>query len=320
MWLASTRFIRLQARLSSRDANPLPWRRAATTPARPSSRASGSSPTSSPPRPPSTKATAGSCLVASRHHLELVNAVVAAALDQAGTELAGVDAVAVTQGPGLIGALLVEGSAPPRRWPAHEKPLILSITCTGTPTSLNPALSRTALPLPDREVEGTPCWPASTTIAAPSPRPDARRRCGRGLRQGCAAARPRLPGWPAIQTAAEDGDPEAFDFPVAMTRDPGLDLSFSGLKTALVYKVRDLGPGGPSRPAPTWRRPSSERSSTSSSPRSAALWTRATGRRLRSVAGSPPAPAPGAGSGEALRAAGPPAQARAAGALYPTRP
>jgi N6-L-threonylcarbamoyladenine synthase len=51
------------------------------------------------------------------------------------------------------------------------------------------------------------------------------------------------PGGPAIQRAAEGGDPGAFEFPVAMSRDPGLDFSFSGLKTALVYAVRDLGDG-----------------------------------------------------------------------------
>ena len=49
------------------------------------------------------------------------------------------------------------------------------------------------------------------------------------------------PGGPAIQKVAEGGDPEAFEFPVAMSG-RGLDFSFSGLKTALVYRVRDLGP------------------------------------------------------------------------------
>ena len=49
------------------------------------------------------------------------------------------------------------------------------------------------------------------------------------------------PGGPAIQRAAKGGDPEAFDFPVAMSGH-GLDFSFSGLKTALVYRVRDLEP------------------------------------------------------------------------------
>src|SRR5207237_458460 len=46
------------------------------------------------------------------------------------------------------------------------------------------------------------------------------------------------PGGAAIDRLAREGDPDAFDFPVA--RVPGLDFSFSGLKTALLYAVRDL--------------------------------------------------------------------------------
>jgi N6-L-threonylcarbamoyladenine synthase len=49
------------------------------------------------------------------------------------------------------------------------------------------------------------------------------------------------PGGPALESLAREGDPEAFGMPVAMSRDPGLDFSFSGLKTALVYLCRDLG-------------------------------------------------------------------------------
>ena len=47
------------------------------------------------------------------------------------------------------------------------------------------------------------------------------------------------PGGAAIDRLAREGDPDAFDFPVA--RVPGLDFSFSGLKTALLYAVRELG-------------------------------------------------------------------------------
>ena len=47
------------------------------------------------------------------------------------------------------------------------------------------------------------------------------------------------PGGAAIDRLAQEGDPEAYRFPVA--RVPGLDFSFSGLKTALLYAVRDLG-------------------------------------------------------------------------------
>jgi len=52
------------------------------------------------------------------------------------------------------------------------------------------------------------------------------------------------PGGPALERLAASGDADAFPFPVAMTRDPGLDFSFSGLKTALVYRCRELGEEG----------------------------------------------------------------------------
>ena len=54
------------------------------------------------------------------------------------------------------------------------------------------------------------------------------------------------PGGAALERLAADGDPEAFDFPTA-ERMPGLDFSFAGLKTALLYKVRDLGEPGAER-------------------------------------------------------------------------
>ena len=47
------------------------------------------------------------------------------------------------------------------------------------------------------------------------------------------------PGGPALERLARDGDPEAFAFPTAR-RVPGLDFSFAGLKTALLYRIRDL--------------------------------------------------------------------------------
>jgi N6-L-threonylcarbamoyladenine synthase len=49
-----------------------------------------------------------------------------------------------------------------------------------------------------------------------------------------------FPGGPPLSKLALDGDPAAFDFPTARGV-PGLDFSFAGLKTALLYKVRDLG-------------------------------------------------------------------------------
>ena len=81
------------------------------------------------------------------------------------------------------------------------------------------------------------------------------------------------PGGAAIDRLAQEGDPQAFDFPVA--RVPGLDFSFSGLKTALLYAVRDLGPAETERRGPI--------SPPRTSGRSCALSYSASGRRRRAT-------------------------------------
>src|SRR5205823_2715177 len=63
---------------------------------------------------------------------------------------------------------------------------------------------------------------------------------GEALDKGARLLGLPYPGGPAIERIAADGDPGGFAFPVAMSRDPGLDFSFSGLKTALLYAVRAL--------------------------------------------------------------------------------
>jgi N6-L-threonylcarbamoyladenine synthase len=63
---------------------------------------------------------------------------------------------------------------------------------------------------------------------------------GEALDKGARLLELGYPGGPAIERLAAVGDPQSFSFPVAMTRDPGLDFSFSGLKTALLYEVREL--------------------------------------------------------------------------------
>ena len=71
------------------------------------------------------------------------------------------------------------------------------------------------------------------------------------------------PGGPALERLASGGDPSAFQMPVAMTRDPGLDFSFSGVKTALAYRCRELGEDGVGIAARTWQ-PASRPPSSSS--------------------------------------------------------
>ena len=181
--------------------------------------------------------------IASRHHLELVNAVVAAALEEAGTSLEEIESVAVTQGPGLIGALLVGLSSAKALAAAHRKPLIPVDHLHGhvaanflEPDPLEPpflcliASGGHTLLAGVREHESFDILGSTVDDAA-----------GEAFDKGARLLGLGYPGGPAIQRAAEEGDPDAFEFPVAMS-ERGLDFSFSGLKTSLVYRVRDLGP------------------------------------------------------------------------------
>jgi len=183
--------------------------------------------------------------VASRHHLELVNPVVGAALSEAGAELGDLDALAVTRGPGLIGALLVGVTTAKALAAATRKPLIGVDHLHGhvaanflDPGPLEPPFlcliasgGHTLLAGVARR-EGFEVLGQTLDDAA-----------GEALDKGARLLGLGYPGGPAIERLAADGDPDAFDFPVAMARQPGLDFSFSGLKTALLYAIRALDAG-----------------------------------------------------------------------------
>jgi N6-L-threonylcarbamoyladenine synthase len=182
--------------------------------------------------------------IASRHHLELVNTVIDDALSRAGARLDDAELVAVTRGPGLIGALLVgvqtaKALAAARRLPlagvdhlhGHVaanflqpdplEPPFLCLIASGGHTLLANVTRHDGY-----ELLG-------------STRDDA---AGEALDKGARLIGLGYPGGAAIDRLAREGDPAAFDFPVGMRRDESLDFSFSGLKTALVYQVRELGP------------------------------------------------------------------------------
>jgi tRNA N6-adenosine threonylcarbamoyltransferase len=184
--------------------------------------------------------------VASRHHLELVVPVVEAALAAAGVSLDDVESVAVTAGPGLIGALLVglstaKAIAAPRRLPlipvdhlqGHVAANFLAPDPLEPPFLCLVASGGHTLLAAVRDHAGHEVLGQTLDDAGGEAFDKAARLLGLGF-----------PGGPALQRLAEGGDPEAFELPVAMARDPGLDFSFSGLKTALVYLCRDLGPDG----------------------------------------------------------------------------
>ncbi len=184
--------------------------------------------------------------VASRRHLELVSPVVQEALAEAGAGLDDVESVAVTQGPGLVGALLVGLSAAKALAWARGLPLVPVDHLHGHVASLYlgpdpvepPFLCLLAsgghtLLLEVRDHAGYRVLGTSIDDAA-----------GEAFDKGARLLGLGYPGGAAIDRLAQEGDSGAFSFPVA--RLEGLDFSFSGLKTALLYKVRDLGDGAES--------------------------------------------------------------------------
>jgi N6-L-threonylcarbamoyladenine synthase len=196
--------------------------------------------------------------IASRHHLELVNFVVDQALSEADLTLGEIDRVAVTQGPGLIGALLVGLSTAKALAAARELPLVpidhlqghvaanFLVAADGGEPFEPPFLCLIAsgghtLLARVRDHEGFDTLGRTLDDAA-----------GEAFDKGARMLGLGYPGGPALERLAAKGDPEAFEFPTSGSRARGgrgatrtfgrsLDFSFAGLKTSLLYKLRELG-------------------------------------------------------------------------------
>ncbi|HEX4244870.1 MAG TPA: tRNA (adenosine(37)-N6)-threonylcarbamoyltransferase complex transferase subunit TsaD [Acidimicrobiales bacterium] len=179
--------------------------------------------------------------LAGRAHVELLTPVLADALDAAGSgpSGAGIDAIAVTYGPGLIGSLLVGV--------AEAKALALAwdVPVVGV-NHLEAHLFASLLEQPDLG------WPlvvllvsGGHTLLIEVSAPGQYRLLGGTVDDAAGEAFDKVarflglgyPGGPAIDRVAEDGDPEAFAFPRAFLGE-GYDFSFSGLKTSVVNTVR----------------------------------------------------------------------------------
>jgi tRNA N6-adenosine threonylcarbamoyltransferase len=182
--------------------------------------------------------------IASRHHLELIDDAVADALRQAHTTLAELDLVAVTRGPGLVAALLVGLASAKALAAAHELPLAPVDHLHGHVAASFLGESRWEPPFVSLVASG-----GHTFVARVDDRGPAFQVLGQTLDDAAGEAFDKgarllglgYPGGPALERLARDGDSAAFSFPTA-ARLRGLDFSFAGLKTALLYCVRDLGP------------------------------------------------------------------------------
>ena len=177
--------------------------------------------------------------VASRAHLELMQPVIDEAIANAGIPAERIDAVAVTIGPGLIGALLVGVSAAKAMSLALDRPLI------GV-NHLEAHLYAALLDDPGLEFPAVVLLVSGgNTLLLSMDGPGSYRLLGATIDDAAGEAFDKIarfldigyPGGPAIDAAAQRGNPKAIDFPRAMLHD-GLDFSFSGLKTAVINYVR----------------------------------------------------------------------------------
>src|SRR5215213_5440369 len=180
--------------------------------------------------------------VASRAHLERLDGVVRKALSDADLSLGEVGSIAVTTQPGLIGALLVGVAAAKGLAYARGLPLVpvnhleghVAAAYLADPTLEPPFVAliasggHTALysVVPDRKMN---LLGETLDDAA-----------GEALDKGARMLGLGFPGGPAISSAAWGGDPSRYDFPVALKEKNNLDFSFSGLKTSLLYKLKEM--------------------------------------------------------------------------------
>ena len=177
--------------------------------------------------------------IASRRHLELVDAVIADALERGGVGLDNVETVAVTQGPGLIGALLVGVSSAKALAATRRLPLVAVDHLHGHVAASTLGANPIEPPYLCLVASGGHTFlarvddPAGYTVLGQT-LDDA---AGEAFDKGARLLGLGYPGGPEVDRLAREGDPEAFAFPRSA---PGeLDFSFSGLKTALLYRLRD---------------------------------------------------------------------------------
>ncbi len=181
--------------------------------------------------------------VAARQHLMLLDPVVDDALARAEITLDDVTLVAVTQGPGLVGALLIGVSEAKAIAAARGLPLCPVDHLQGHVSATSLGADPFEPPFVCLVASGGHTFVAHVTDyhgyeVLGQTLDDA---AGEAFDKGARLLGLPYPGGPALERLAAGGDPSAFTFPTGQGV-RGLDCSFSGVKTSLLYAVRDLGP------------------------------------------------------------------------------
>jgi N6-L-threonylcarbamoyladenine synthase len=181
--------------------------------------------------------------LASRHHLENIVPVIDQAMREAATGFAELDAVGVTQGPGLVGALLVGVQAAKGIAFVNGKPLIPVHHIAGHIQA--PFLAHGDIPLPALALVVS----GGHTHLYEVPQEGRYAMLGRTRDDAAGEAFDKVakllglgyPGGPVIDRLARGANDRAQEFTVARVKDGSGDYSFSGLKTAVLYHVRREG-------------------------------------------------------------------------------
>ena len=179
--------------------------------------------------------------IAARAHLERIDGLVTEALAEAGLELADLDGIAATGGPGLIGGVMVGVMTAKAIAFAHDKPFLAVNHLEGHALSVR-LTEPVAFPYLLLLVSGGHCQ--LLTVRGPGDFT----RLGTTIDDAvgeCFDKTAKLlglgsPGGPAVEQAAKGGDDRRFALPRPMWRKPGCDFSFSGLKTAVRQTVEKL--------------------------------------------------------------------------------
>jgi len=181
--------------------------------------------------------------LAARHHVEAIGPVIAAALEEAGTSLDEIDAVAVTRGPGLVGSLLVGLCAAKAIAWQRGLPLLALNHLEGHVRSAFIEHPQIEFPCVALVVSGghtalylCPCEGSYRLLART--RDDA---AGEAFDKVAKLLGLGYPGGPVIERLAEGADEKAITFPQARMKDGSLDFSFSGLKTAVRRRAQQDG-------------------------------------------------------------------------------
>ncbi|MFN0137082.1 MAG: tRNA (adenosine(37)-N6)-threonylcarbamoyltransferase complex transferase subunit TsaD [Phycisphaerae bacterium] len=181
--------------------------------------------------------------IAARAHLERIDAIIAEALLVAGVTMREIDAIAVTDGPGLVGSLMIGVTAAKTLAMALDKPLVAVDHIEAHATSAAMVCDEPPWPAVSLVVSGghTSIYHVRDWFTIELLGQTYDDAAGEAFDKVAAILDLGYPGGPIIDRLAQGGNPRAIRFPRAWLDEPHFNFSYSGLKTAVMYHVYGRG-------------------------------------------------------------------------------